>query len=175
VTFFADGVAIDGCVDTAAPYECNWTADAAGSVNLTAQATDNNGIATLSTAVVVAVNNPGSEPPVVTITSPANGAIVKVGEPVLITVNATVGASSVNASIEQVAFFANGTEISGCVDTTSPFECTWTPTVVGSYNLTALATDDEGNVGTALAVTVTAKEDGGNGQQQLFLPLVRQR
>jgi hypothetical protein len=179
VVFLANGVQIGNCVDTAAPYECNWTPDTNGQVNLTVQATDNNGITTTSAPVVVAVNKPGSQLPTVTITSPANGAIVKVNEPLLITVNAAVGTRSGNAGnavIERVEFFVDGTQIPGCVDTSAPFQCTWTPTQARQYSLTALATDDEGNVGTAFAVTVTATEEGSSGREgDIFLPLVRRQ
>jgi hypothetical protein len=174
VEFFANGNLIAGCVDTTAPYECTWTPNTVDAYNLTAQATDNGGATTISAIVVVTANNSNNPPPI-TVTSPTNGATVQVGKPVLITVAVTASASSVDAnlaSIVQVAFFANGAPIAGCVDTAAPFQCTWTPTTAGQYSLTALATDNVGGSSTALAVTVTAVDEQVPSQPQLYLPLI---
>jgi hypothetical protein len=174
VAFFVNGEPVVGCMDTSAPYSCSWTPSEVGSYNLTAQATDNGGATTVSAIVAVTANT--NPPPTVTITSPSNGQTVQVGQPVVITVNAAVGASSANvpvASIVQVEFFANNVPIAGCIATNSPFECVWTPTVAGVYNLTAEAIDDLGSVGRALDVTVTVTDNPITGERQLFLPLVR--
>jgi parallel beta-helix repeat protein len=43
VEFFANDVAIEGCVDTAAPFACTWTPQEPGEYKVTAQATDDLG------------------------------------------------------------------------------------------------------------------------------------
>jgi hypothetical protein len=175
VEFFANGNLLASCVDTTAPYECTWTPNAVGQYNLTALATDNAGATTRSALVIVTANDANHPPPTVTVISPPNGATVRVGQPVLITVAVTVDASSVAASLNkivQVAFFTNNVPIAGCVDTTSPYQCTWTPTAAGQYTLTALATDDLGSVGTALAVMVTAVDEPVTVLPHVYLPLI---
>ncbi len=174
VAFFVDGEPIAGCVDTTAPYECSWTPGApAGVKNLTARATDNGGATTISTVVAVTANASGTAP-TVSILAPANNSRVQVGKPVEITVDAVSASGELAAdAITEVRFYANGTLIPGCVDTAAPYQCSWIPAEVGSYNLTAQATDNLGNVGIALAVTVIAQTEPVTNQQMLFLPVVQ--
>jgi uncharacterized repeat protein (TIGR01451 family) len=108
-------------------------------------------------------------PPTVVITSPTPNQRVQVGQPVVITVEVASP-----AIIVKVVFFANNKLLPGCIDTSSPFQCTWTPTAAGPYNLTAVAVDDLGSVSTSLPVTVIA-EAGGTGPSPLYLPLIRNR
>ncbi|MCA8829550.1 Ig-like domain-containing protein [Hymenobacter pini] len=58
--------------DTSAPYQLSWTPTAAGSVSLTAKATDNAGASTTSAAVAVTVNPATVATPSPTFTGPAN-------------------------------------------------------------------------------------------------------
>jgi hypothetical protein len=67
------------------------------------------------------------------------------------------GASSTNSSTMN-QFFANGTSLGA--DTTSPYTSTFTPTVAGTYSLTAVATDDLGLTTTSSTISVTVT--GGN-------------
>jgi hypothetical protein len=50
-------------------------------------------------------------------------------------------------------FYANGNAIG--IDTTSPYAMTWSAVAAGTYNLSAVATDDEGATGTSATATVT--------------------
>jgi len=87
-------------------------------------------------------------PPVVTMTTPAAGAVSGV---------VTLTATAVDAlGVTKVEFFLNGTTSLGVV-TASPFTTTWDSTTVadGVASLTAVATDPDGHVGTSTAVTVT--------------------
>jgi parallel beta-helix repeat protein len=172
VAFFANNEPIANCVATAEPYTCLWTPSEAISYTLTAEAKDNDGATALSEAVAVNVNL--TPPPAVTILKPANNEEVQVGRPLLIMVHATVtaGQSRSASNIVQVEFLVNGEPIPGCVDTTAPFTCTWTPIGLGIYNLTARATDDLGSVGTALNISVVATPTG-SGRTMLFLPVVQ--
>ena len=97
-----------------------------------------------ASAVGTASNN---VPPSVSITGPAEGASYKA--PVVLTVDAV--AIDTDGTVQQVAFFANGSPIGA--DTTSPFSVAWSP-VPGSYTLTAVATDDHWGTGTSTAVHV---------------------
>jgi chitodextrinase len=60
VEFFANGTLI--ATDTAAPYAYSWTNVPAGSYRLTARATDDDGAATVSSAVTITVSNPPPPP-----------------------------------------------------------------------------------------------------------------
>ncbi len=97
-----------------------------------------------ASAVGTASNN---VPPSVSITGPAEGASYKA--PIVLTVDAV--AIDTDGTVQQVAFFANGSPIGA--DTTSPFSVAWSP-LPGSYTLTAVATDDHWGTGTSTAVHV---------------------
>ncbi len=144
VTFFANGAPIG--VDTTSPYSVTWVNAPAGSFGLTAMAADNLGATSTSAAVNVTVIP--NFPPSVSITSPAEGATF--ASPATLTVEATADDS--DGVVQHVQFFANGTAIG--TDTTSPYSVTW-EAPLGSYLLTAVATDNAGATATSPAVTVT--------------------
>ncbi|MDQ3247615.1 MAG: Ig-like domain-containing protein, partial [Chloroflexota bacterium] len=150
MAFFINGAPIAGCVDMTDPYECTWTPTTAGAYSLTAQATDNGAATATSAAVNVAVN----QPPTVAINSPADGATSLTGSGVTIVATAV----DTNGSVTQVAFFANGAPISGCVDMTVAYECAWTPATAGAYSLTAQATDNGAATTTSAAINVTVND-----------------
>ena len=86
-------------------------------------------------------------PPVVAVTTPSGGVTGTVA--VTATATDTVGIATVH-------FFANGTSIGTA--TTSPYTVQWDTTTAGNgvaVQLTATATDVDGNVGTSPAVEVT--------------------
>ncbi|MFI0429509.1 polysaccharide lyase family 7 protein [Mariniflexile sp. HMF6888] len=93
----------------------------------------------------------GNNSPSVSITSPSNGVSFNDGENVTI----SASASDSDGSISQVEFFVNGNSIG--VDSSSPYSTNWT-IGVGSFNITAVATDNESASTTSSTVTVT-----GNG------------
>ncbi|HWA08961.1 MAG TPA: Ig-like domain-containing protein [Opitutaceae bacterium] len=132
VRFTANGITI-GTVSSA-PYVVSWTPSASGTYTLVAQATDNSGNFTNSTAVTVTVGGNGA--PSVSITSPTVGSGVLVGSAV--TVSAT--ASDSDGVVKSVQFFANGVSIG--TKTTPPYTVSWTPQAEGIYHLTAVATDN---------------------------------
>jgi len=78
-------------------------------------------------------------PPMVSITSPATGSTFTA--PANITI--TADASDSDGSITKVEFFESSDKIGE--DFTSPFSLTWNNVPGGSYILTALATDDNGD------------------------------
>jgi beta-glucanase (GH16 family) len=144
---FYRGITLLG-TDTSPPYSYSWTS-VAGSHSLTAVATDNGGAVTTSAAIGITVNPAPNVPPTVSITSPANGAIFTA--PASITINATAADS--DGTVSKVDFY-QGTTLLG-TDTSSPYSYTWSSVAVGSYSLTAKATDNSGAVTTSAAVNIT--------------------
>jgi hypothetical protein len=78
-----------------------------------------------------------NNPPLVSMTSPAQGASFVVGAS--ITFAAT--ASDTDGTIQKVEFYLGTTLVA--TDTSSPFSTVW-PAVVGTHSVTAAATDDKG-------------------------------
>jgi hypothetical protein len=143
VEFFVDGQAFS--VDNVFPYNFAWTPTAPGSYVLTAKATDNGGNFTVSAPVTVTVS--GGTAPSVAIASPSGGATLGVNVPQTIKVDAT----STTGFIASVQFFLNG--VPHATDTTFPYSTPWTPNAVGTYVLTARATDNLGNITDSAPVT----------------------
>jgi pectate lyase len=144
--------------DTTSPYSYTWSNVPAGSYSLTADATDNGGAVTTSSAVNITVNTAGNTPPTVSITSPANGATFTA--PASVTINAT--ASDSDGTVSKVEFYRGGTTLLG-TDTTSPYSYAWTNVAAGSYSLTAKATDNGGAVTTSSVVNITVTTGGAPG------------
>jgi regulation of enolase protein 1 (concanavalin A-like superfamily) len=108
----------------------------------------------LTTAVIdnlkITPSTPTSnQPPVVSITSPANGATLSVPGSMTITATAT----DPENRMASVDFYAGTTLIRR--DTTAPYSATWSPTSSGTYTLTATAQDAEGGSSTSAGVSVT--------------------
>lgn len=89
-----------------------------------------------STLMLAVTSNAMAATPSVSLTSPSN-ATVYASPPASLTLRAT--ASEKGGSITKVEFFANGNKLGE--DTTSPYTFNWSNPAVGSYNLTAKATD----------------------------------
>ncbi|GAB4407994.1 MAG: hypothetical protein OHK0039_10810 [Bacteroidia bacterium] len=86
-------------------------------------------------------------PPKVSIISPTDGATFLVGDPVLFSATA----SDLIGSVVRVDFYVDNVLIG--TDAQAPYDVTWTPGV-GSYSLTAVATDDGGSATTSAAAQV---------------------
>ncbi len=95
--------------------------------------------------------------PTVAITSPTNGAAF--ATPATITINAT--ATDADGTIASVSFY-NGTTLLG-TSTVAPYSFTWSGVTVGSYSITARATDNAGAITTSapVAITVSVANDAG--------------
>jgi hypothetical protein len=146
VEFFANGTKLGQ--DDAAPYEFSWSGMSGSSYALTARATDNGGATTTSTAVNISVTNPSNVPPTVSITAPVEGAVL-----VTTSTTLTSNAADSGGSITKVEYFRGATKIGEA--TTAPFAVTWSGLTVGSYTLTAVATDNEGATTTSAPVNVS--------------------
>ena len=146
VSFYVNGALLS--TDTTAPYTSSiWTPASSGNYTLTAQAADNSGNVTTSTAVTVTIGSNAA--PTVSITSPASGLNYSLGNNVLI----GAVASDTDGFIAIVQFFANGQLIGA--KTAAPYTFSWKPASAGTFALTAVATDNIGSSTTSTAVSVT--------------------
>jgi subtilisin family serine protease len=153
---FYDGATLIG-TDTTAPYAVSWSSTVAGTHNLKAKATDNQGAATTSASVAVTVQA-GNQPPTAAITAPTSGGSTSAG----VAVHVAAVANDADGSVAKVEFF-DGLHLIGS-DTTAPFAVAWTPTTAGLHSLTAKATDNAGATGQSavVAVNVTAAVVAGD-------------
>ncbi|HZB45491.1 MAG TPA: Ig-like domain-containing protein, partial [Pyrinomonadaceae bacterium] len=87
--------------------------------------------------------------PTVSLTAPVDGA--KLAAPAAITVSAN--ASDVGGTITKVAFYNGATLLA--TDTAAPYSYAWSGVAAGTYNITAVATDNRGATATSEAVRVT--------------------
>jgi hypothetical protein len=95
-------------------------------------------------------NTASNQRPTVTLTAPAAGATYTA--PASMTLAAT--ASDPDGTVTQVAFYANGQQI-GSADPSSPYTVAWSNVPQGTYNLTAVATDNTAATTTSATVSVT--------------------
>jgi hypothetical protein len=93
--------------------------------------------------------NSNNNAPSVSITLPANNAVINSGSNVVI--NAT--ATDVEGTVAKVEFYQGSTLLA--TSTTSPYTYTWTTPPVGSYALIAKAYDDLNAIGTSSVVNIT--------------------
>ncbi|GAL85233.1 hypothetical protein MYP_2462 [Sporocytophaga myxococcoides] len=135
--------------DLTAPYSFTWTSVPAGKYNITVKATDNNGGVAISSSVLLIVN----QAPSVTIISPANNAAFVVPASVAIDVDATDS----DGSVIKVEFYSG--EVLIGTDLAAPFSYTMSELPVGTYFITAKATDDKGETTTSSAVSFTVNEN----------------
>ncbi len=133
---------------TGSGYALSWSNVSAGNYSITAKATDNEGALTVSSAVNVVVNAP-NQMPIVSITSPLNGA--KFTAPASAAINAN--ATDPDGSISKVDFYQGATFLGS--DNSNPYSYTWTGVAEGSYSLTAVATDNLGATTTSALVSIT--------------------
>jgi hypothetical protein len=132
--------------DFTSPYSFTWSSVAVGTYVLTAKATDSNGAIKTSSSVSITVNP--NQAPSVSITSPVDGATFVA--PATVTINAT--ASDSDGTITKVEFFQGTTKLGE--DLTSPYSFTWSSVAVGTYVLTAKATDSNGAIKTSSNVSI---------------------
>jgi hypothetical protein len=144
---FFNGTTALSYAGTSPPYNYTWNNVQPGTYNLTAQATDANGVIATSSPIIITVS-PMS--PVVAMTSPADGAVLT--SPASINLSAT--ASETNGTITTVKFF-NGASALGFVGSSPPYNFTWSNVQPGTYSLTAQATDANGVITTSSPITVT--------------------
>ena len=97
---------------------------------------------------VAAIDQAVNQLPSVKLTSPSAGAEIPAGTPVWVSATASDG----DGSVAKVEFFANGTKLGQ--DTSAPYAMPWLGGTVGTYDLTAKATDSAGGTKTSPKVTI---------------------
>lgn len=128
-------------------YAAVWNNATAGSHTVTATAQDNRGASSTSAPVSITIN----APPVVVISSPADG--TQYSAPANISISAS--ASDSDGSISKVEFYANGNVIgTGTAAGANQYSFTWNSVKTGIYSLTAIATDNNGGATTSIISTV---------------------
>jgi len=98
--------------------------------------TVSNGLYESDDEVLVIVSNDGNLAPSISITSPQDNASFKEGQSITIEASAT----DIDGTIELVEFYADGQKIGD--DANAPYSFQWDDVDVGTYTLTAKATDD---------------------------------
>ena len=164
--FLANGEVIASFTKT--PYAFAWTNPAPGSYSVTARATDSQGLVTTSTArtyVLAATNTP----PTVSLTAPANASTYVL--PADIVVSASAADLEKNGGVAQVDFYANGQPIGS--RSATPYSITWSNPAPGSYQLTAIATDNAGAQTTSALRTVTISDTNAAPKVSLTAPANR--
>lgn len=168
---FYDGGTLLG-EDTTAPYTCSWTPTVTGRHSLSVRASDNKSAVGASVSVVVTVSGAANQAPTATISTPTNGASVTVNQAVSIGATASDG----DGTVSKVGFYDGATLLGE--DTSAPYAWSWTPSVTGTHSLTARATDNDGAVGTSVAVSVSVVVSGPDAQApalQLTSPAAQAR
>ncbi|TGE21591.1 glycosyl hydrolase family protein [Hymenobacter aquaticus] len=138
--------------DLTAPYSYTWASVPAGVYSLTARATDDEGTATTSSPVTVYVTAAGNTAPTVALTAPTANA--RFLTPASITLSAD--AADTGGGIYKVEFFQGTTLLA--TDFTAPYSFTWSGAAVGSYAVSARATDTGGLTATSAAVSITVAD-----------------
>ena len=143
---------IQGCVDTAAPYECagmDTSTYPDGLYDARAIIVDNAGFSTTTATITIRIDN--TAPSSATLTNP--GAVVKGA--VSLSGTAADAGSGVASWTAQYRLSPSGTWTDICSDTTSSYGCSWATTGVadGTYDLRAVARDGAGNTTTSTVIT----------------------
>src|SRR5437763_15546846 len=133
---FFDGGSWVGTV-TRFPYRYALNNVSIGTHSITARATDSRGFAATSRAALVTVRS-SNQPPIVSITSPSEGATFTPGATVPIAANA----SDADGTVVSVAFWLNSLPLRTI--NSAPFSFIATGLGAGNYTLTAIARDDRG-------------------------------
>lgn len=142
VEFFANGILVGS--DSAAPFEISATL-VPGTYTVMAKATDNEGASTESSQVNITVRLP-NQPPSISLSAPAADSTFLTTDEITFGANATD-----DRSVTRVEFFANDLPL-GSV-TSAPYTVTATLSI-GTYSITAKATDDEGAISISTAVNI---------------------
>ncbi|MCW5554720.1 MAG: hypothetical protein KIS67_21485 [Verrucomicrobiae bacterium] len=118
----------------------------------------NSGGSVTSAVATLTVSTQPNASPTVQITSPSSGA--NFTSPATITFE--VSAADADGTIAKVEFFNAGTKLGE--DSSSPYAFIWSGVAVGSYNLTATATDNLGAATTSSVISITVDQSPPTGQ-----------
>jgi hypothetical protein len=111
------------------------------------------GMAFSSNAVLTVISDPGTtnSPPTVTLISPTNGSVFAQRSPILL----RALASDPDGTVSFVDFFANTTRVGRASSTGTNFSTVWSNAPAGTYEIRAVATDNQGAQATSSAATIT--------------------
>ena len=124
--------------DTTSPFTATWSNAPAGSHQLRAVATDNEGATATSATVAITVNGTGNRAPTVSFTSPASGSTYTAPA----RLELRVSASDSDGRIVRVRLYRGSTLVKD--DVTSPYSENLYSVPAGTYELRAVAYDDDG-------------------------------
>jgi gliding motility-associated-like protein len=150
--------------DVANPFTFVWNGAAVGDHVLTAKATDDKGLSTISSPVSISIFIANTAP-TVNITTPISNAQLLDGAD--ITIAAT--ASDATGSVTKVEFYA-GSEKLG-TDNSAPYSFVWNNISAGNYSLTAKAFDDKGLSSTSAAITIVVTKANAPPTVQITSPV----
>jgi hypothetical protein len=134
---------------TSNPYVYNWKSVAIGSYTITAVAKDDAGLTSTSSSVTMTVLQ--DAPPVVSITSPADGSSFERPADVAL----TAAASSPDVSVASVEFYKGSTKIGAAMYNSGVWVYSWDRVAAGTYSVTAVATDTCGLSTTSAPISIT--------------------
>lgn len=137
--------------DTTSPYSFVWANVPAGTLTITAVATDNQNATTTSAAITINVT--GNASPTVSLTAPANNTSFAAGSAITLTATA----ADANGSVTKVEFYNGATKLGE--DTSSPYSFVFASVPVGTYTFTAKATDNQNAQTTSAVANVTVIAD----------------
>jgi plastocyanin len=146
---------------TTAPFSGTTNNLAAGSYTLSAVASDNLGVKTTNSVNIVV-----DTPPTVTITNPLDNATLSA--PANVTIQASASDPDAGGSVTNVQFLVGSTVLTN--QTTAPFSAATNNLAVGSYTLTAVASDNNGvkNTNAVTINVVTPVQTTLSGTAQTF-------
>jgi len=145
IDFYSDTTLLYTATDT--PYTFIWKNVVKGTYILSAKATDNNGLATVSDSVYISVVD--NKPPNVSIINPANGQIFLQGA----TIHLRAAATDSDGTIAKVELYQDTALIT--TENRSSYTFDYTIRRSGNYTFTARATDNLGAVTISEAITVS--------------------
>jgi hypothetical protein len=150
VELLADDAVIGQWTDAATNFV--WLEVSSGTHTLRARVTDDLGAVGMSTNVLITVFAP---PPVASITSPTNGAIVVSGS--AISLSGTASSGSANAA--SMSYFVDGNLLGSLA---TPFTLPWTANPPGYHALSAVAYDAQGQASSPAEITVFVQAASAN-------------
>lgn len=153
VEFYLDGTLFE--TDTTTPFSITFTApNLVGPHSLTARMYDTLGQVATSNPLAINITAANGSPPLAGISAPASGAFLAAGSTTTISGVAT----DPDGTVSTVQVFVNGVSLGNAtLGTGGTWFVNWTPTVIGTASIIAVATDDRGNnaASPALSVNVT--------------------
>lgn len=136
--------------DLTGPYEFIWSNAPVGIHVITAKAFDNENSVATSSGITIHIQT--NQSPEVAITSPSDDASFMSGD----TLDIVADASDPDGTIALVEFFQGTTKLGE--DSSAPYSFTWENIQSGTYPLTVIATDNEGNEGISESVTIVVMD-----------------